>query len=102
VTTTSLPGATRGTGYGPVGLDVAGVEPSTNGYTTTLEWLPNELPKGLKLSRAGILSGTPSTHLAPGTYEVRVTVTENVFTRSGTMKVKTPTTVGAIIFLTIS
>jgi hypothetical protein len=101
VTTTSLPGATRGTGYGPVGLDVAGVEPSTTPYTTTVKWLATELPKGLRLSRAGVLSGTPSTTLLPGTYQVRLTVTETVTTRTGPRAVKTPTTIEAVLSVSI-
>jgi hypothetical protein len=35
------------------------------------------LPKGLKLSKSGMLAGTPSTKLAPGSYPVAVKVTDS-------------------------
>jgi hypothetical protein len=35
------------------------------------------LPKGLKLSKTGVISGTPSTKLIPGSYSVTVKVTDS-------------------------
>ena len=54
-----------------------------------MKWKKVTLPKGMKLSSAGVLSGKPSTKLAPGTYPVTVTATETVTTLNGTKKVKT-------------
>jgi hypothetical protein len=102
ISTTSLPNATPGTLYGPVTLttQVAGVSASPN--VTTLKWKKVALPKGLKLSSAGVLSGTPSSKLGGGTGPVAVQVTETVTTLNGTKKVKTKTTVQTTIPLTIT
>ena len=97
----SLPSATRGTAYGPVALQAANIGTSSSPYTTTLKWHKVWLPTGLKLSSAGVLSGTPSTKLFPYVYPVGVKVTETVFTLSGGKKVKTQTTVQAVIPLVI-
>jgi hypothetical protein len=102
ITTTSLPSATPGTSYGPVDLQVSGEGVSADPYVTKLKWIGEELPKGLKLSAAGVLSGKPNAKLPPGTYQVQVSVTETVTTYSGTKTVKTPTTVEATIPLTVS
>ncbi len=102
VATSSLSSATPGTAYGPVTLQAANLGTSTSPYTTTVKWFGAELPKGLTLSSAGVLSGTPSTNLMPGTYSVVVQATETVTTLSGRTKVKTPTTVQAAIPLTIT
>ena len=102
VLTTSLPPATRGVAYGPVTLQAVGIGPSSSPYTTTLKWHKLWLPNGLKLSSAGVLSGTPSTKLLAYVYPVGVKVTETVFTLSGGKKVKTQATVQAIIPLVIN
>ena len=60
------------------------------------------MPKGLKLSSAGVLSGTANKKLVAGTSSVTVQVTETVITLNGKKKVKTPTTVEATIPLTIT
>jgi hypothetical protein len=36
-----------------------------------------KLPKGLTLSKVGVISGTPSSKLAPGSYSVAVKVTDS-------------------------
>ena len=59
VTTTSLSDTTPGTRYGPVTLQAAGIGVSALGYTTTLKWDKVSLPRGMKLSSKGVLSGTP-------------------------------------------
>jgi len=109
ISTASLPGATRGQLFGPVGLQAEGVGVSASGYTTTLKWAKGAvtrparaLPKGLKLSSAGVLSGTPSTKLAAGASSIAVKVTETVTTLNGKKRIKTKTTVAAIIPLTIT
>ena len=70
---------------------------------TTLKWKKVILPKGLKLSRAGVLSGTPNKRLAAGPSSVTVQVTETVTTLNiKNRPVKTKTTVQATIPLTIN
>ena len=103
ISTTSLSSATRGFTYGPVTLQAAGAESSTSPYVTTLKWKKVFLPKGLKLSSAGVLSGTPNRHLVAGTSSVSVQVTETVTTLSSRNRpVKTKTTAQATIPLTIT
>ena len=87
--------------YGPVVLQAANVGTSTSPYSTTLKWKKVTLPKGLNLSRAGVLSGTPNKKLAAPN-SVTVQVTETVITLNGKKKVKTKTTAQATIPLTIS
>jgi hypothetical protein len=102
VATSSLSAATPGTAYGPVTLQAVGLGTSTSPYVTTLKWTGAELPKGLKLSSAGVLSGTPNKKLASGAYSVVVQVTETVTTLNGKKRVKTKTTAEATIPLTIT
>jgi hypothetical protein len=96
IATTNLTAATPGTAYGPVNLQAANLGTSTSPFATTLRWKKVTLPRGLKLSKAGVLSGTPSAKLAPPS-SVTVQVTETVITLTGKKKVKTPTTVQATI-----
>jgi len=102
IATTSLPGAASGVAYGPIPLQTAGEGTSTHPYSTSVKWKKIALPKGLKLTSAGVLSGKPSTKLAPGTYSVVVQVTETVITLDGGKKVKTPMMAEATIPLTIT
>ena len=117
---TTLPDATHGVAYAPVQLQTVLPGTSTIPYTTTLKWgkgtLPppnttgtgvptptTALPKGMKLSKDGVLSGTPSKKLLPGTYDVIVAVTETVSTvNAAGHQVKTKTTVNATIPITIN
>jgi hypothetical protein len=101
IDTATLPSATRGTAYGPVTLQAFGTGLSATGYVTTIKWKKVSVPKGMKLSSAGILSGTPSTKLAAGPSSVDVIATETVTTLNGKLKVKTLTTVQATIPLAI-
>ncbi len=98
VATTSLPPAVRGTPYGPVQLAAGGM--SANATSKWNKGAP--LTKGLKLTSAGVLSGTPSTKLVPGTTSVSVVVTETVITLEGTKRVKTKTIARATIPLHIT
>ena len=102
ITTSSHPSAAPGVAYGPVTLQEAGAGTSDPPYVTTLKWKKVTLPKGLKLSRDGVLSGTPNAKLAAGLNSVTVQVTEKVTTLNGKKKVKTETTVQATIPLTIT
>ena len=117
---TTLPDATHGVAYAPVQLQTVLPGTSTIPYTTTFKWgkgtLPppnttgtgvptptTALPKGMKLSYAGVLSGTPSMKLLPGTYDVIVAVTETVSTiNAAGHRVKTKTTVNATIPININ
>ncbi len=101
---------TPGTVYVPVDLQVANVDASASPYATTLKWAKGTvvapataLPKGLKLSSGGVLSGTPSKSLGAGQSSVSVKVTETVTTLNSKGKpVKTKTTIQATIPLIIS
>jgi IPT/TIG domain len=101
IATSSLPSAAPGVAYGPITLQEAGAGSSTSPYATTVKWKKLTLPKGLKLSSAGVLSGTPSSKLIGGPSAISVQVTEMVTTLNGKRKVKTNTTVQATIPLTI-
>jgi chitinase len=109
VATTSLLSATRGQAYGPVTLAVSGTTPSTPPHTTTVAWGQGPatssgpaLPQGMKLSAAGVLSGTPSSGLATGTYTVCVKATETVTTVVGGKTTTSKTTAYGLIPLSIS
>jgi probable HAF family extracellular repeat protein len=65
VVTSSLPPASRGSGYS-FQLEASGGKPP-------YKWgKAGRLPKGLKLSKTGLLSGAPSSKLLPGEYPVRI------------------------------
>jgi hypothetical protein len=98
----ALPDATPGTAYGPVTLTTHNVGISASPFATTLKWAKVTLPKGLRLSSTGVLSGTPNRRTTPGPTSVTVQVTEKVTTLNGAKKVKTRTTVQATIPLTIN
>jgi hypothetical protein len=69
IETTSLPGAKRGTPYTDELKASGGIAPYT--------WKKvGALPKGLKLTTTGVISGTLSTKLAP-LYPIRVKVTDS-------------------------
>jgi hypothetical protein len=88
-TTTPKPGATAESECG-VELEVGpsplpeaqvgqaySVQLTVSGGTGPYKWKKKAaLPKGLKLSSGGVLSGKPSSKLAPGTYEIKVEVTD--------------------------
>ena len=101
VTTVTLPTATHGSSYGPVTLQAAGAGLSASPYATVLKWGKVTLPKGLKLSSTGVLSGVVSAKQAVGPSSITVKVTETVTTLNGKKKVKTVTSVQAVIPLII-
>jgi hypothetical protein len=68
ITTTALPPGKRGTAYGPVQLN------ATGGLTPYRWKKTSALPKGVKLSSTGVLSGTPRTKLVAGSYPISVLV----------------------------
>jgi hypothetical protein len=102
IATTSLPNAMPSSPYGPVTVQAANLGVSTSPNVTTLKWTGAEVPKGMKLSSTGVLSGKPSAKLVPGAYSVVAQVTETVTTLNGRKKVKAKTTVEATIPLTIT
>ncbi len=70
VTTTSLSTLTEGTKYSK--------QFAAAGGTTPLKWAANAtLPAGLTISTSGLLSGTVSAKVAPGTYTIKVKVTDS-------------------------
>ncbi len=83
-------------------LQESGAAASTWPYVTTFKWKKVELPKGLKLSKDGILSGTPNKKLVPGSTSIVVQVTDTVTTLKGKKKVKTESTAQATIPLLVS
>lgn len=96
IATKSLPSATPGVAYGPITLQAAGEGTSTSPYSTSLKWKKVALPKGMRLSSAGVLSGIPNAMLAAPS-SVTARVPETVITLNGRKKIKTPTTVEATI-----
>ena len=69
VTTTSLPGGYPGGSYSK--------QLTASGGITPLKWTKSgALPKGLKLSKSGLLSGVLSGRVAAGTYTVSVKVSD--------------------------
>jgi hypothetical protein len=82
-------------------LTTVDVDPSASPFVTTLKWHKVSLPKGLKLSGAGVLSGTPSLKLLDGATSITVSATEKVTTLFGIKKIKTLTAVQTTIPLTI-
>jgi large repetitive protein len=69
ITTTSLPTLVEGTAYHQQLSAIGGVTPYKWKKTATL-------PQGLTLSSAGVLSGTVTSKVAPGTYTVHVSVSD--------------------------
>jgi hypothetical protein len=70
VETTTLPGAKRGTSYT--------AELKASGGVPPYKWKKlGALPQGLKLSKTGVISGTPSAKLTPGSYPIHVQVTDS-------------------------
>ena len=97
ISTISLPSATPGKRYGPVTLHASNIGASTSPHTTKVTWVGIELPPGLTMSSAGVLSGTPSTNLISGVLLVVAYATETVTTVSGKkVKTKKTTTQGTI------
>ena len=70
ITTTSLPDVTENVPYS--------VQLTSSGGLQPIRWKKAAaLPRGLKISSAGVLSGTVSSrHVTPGTYSVSVTATD--------------------------
>ena len=96
ITTTSLPNA-HSSPWGPVQLQVANVGTSASPYVTTVKWKKVSIPKGLKLSSSGVLSGTPSDKFVGEIAPVTVQATETVTTLNGKRKINTKATAQATI-----
>jgi hypothetical protein len=63
----ALPAATRGSAYS--------VQLAPSGGTPPYRWKKaGKLPKGLKLTKDGVLQGTPNSKLGPGSYPIAVQV----------------------------
>lgn len=79
VETSAPPEATRGMAYSTQLVASGGIPP--------YKWKKvGKLPKGLKLNKEGVLSGTPKSNLVPGPYQVAVTVADSTkkLKRAGT------------------
>ncbi len=64
-----LPAVTRGTPYS--------VQLNATGGSSPYKWKKvGKLPKGLKLTKEGVIQGTPSPKLAPGSYTIGVKVSD--------------------------
>jgi hypothetical protein len=96
IVTEALPDPEAGVPYGPVTLQVQGLGTSAEGHPTTVRWRRISLTKGLRLSLAGVLSGTPRPKYAPAG-SITVEATETVVTLRGNKKVESRTTVVATI-----
>ena len=104
-----LAAATHGQAYTPTQLVAAGLSSSSLGFTTKVKWgtaviagTNAPLPKGMKLSSLGILSGTPSSKYLPGTYAVNVQVTQTVITKMGRTRSTSTWTIQASLPLVIN
>jgi hypothetical protein len=109
ITTSALPNATPGKSYKPFQLTAQEVRGSSNPYKSTVTWAQQAvvspataIPKGMTLSAAGILAGTPGVTLPPEHSSIRIPATETVTTVNGTQKVITKKTVETSIPLTIT
>jgi hypothetical protein len=70
VRTGELPTATRGSAYS--------VQLTASGGTAPYKWSKaGKLPKGLKLTTDGVIEGTPSDKLVPGSYTVQLKVADS-------------------------
>jgi hypothetical protein len=88
ISTSSLPPATLNVAYGPVVLQTSGAAP---GATIKFKKAA-AMPKGLKV-KGGAVQGTPSSKLAPGSYNVQILATEKYTTIVGKVKTKHTVTV---------
>jgi len=82
ITTASLPSGLLKSAYAPFTLAATGGSDNTANYTWT--WAAasgSSLPAGLALSKAGVISGTPT---AGGTFSVAVTVADSVSNSNAT------------------
>ncbi len=80
ITTTSLPNGQAGVAYGPVTL-------AATGGSTKYTWAATGLPTGLKLSAAGVLSGTPTSLSSSVTFTVTDTTAAATAVQSLTLTV---------------
>jgi len=79
----SSPGSLSGTSgqpITPVQFVASNVDVSTAPATTSIRWVPEQLPKGLTLSGTGLLSGTLKAAIPRGVYDLQVKAIETVTT----------------------
>lgn len=98
----ALPSAVRGSAFAPIQLQAVGVIPSTAPLTTVVKFTKVSLPKGLRLSATGVLSGTPSARLTPGVYPVTVSVSEVVTTVIGNRRFKSRATGTRVLYVAVA
>ena len=84
ITTVSLPAATRGVAYNAPLTATSGTPP--------YRWKKfGQLPAGLKVSSVGVVIGTPSMKLTPGTYSLSVEVLDHARPKDSSTKTFTIT-----------
>jgi len=79
----SSPGSLSGTSgqpITPVQFVASHVDVSTAPATTSIRWVPEQLPNGLTLSGTGLLSGTLKAAIPRGVYDLQVKAIETVTT----------------------
>ena len=86
----------------PVQFASSNADASTAPATTSVKWTAVQLPAGLVLSSAGRLSGTLSTSIPGGLYDVKVVATEKVTTGSRGQKSTIYVTADAWTHLSVS
>ena len=86
----------------PVQFTSSNVDASTAPATTSVKWTAVQLPAGLVLSSAGRLSGTLSTSIPGGLYDVKVVATEKVATGSRGQKSTISVTADSWTHLSVS
>ena len=77
---------TSGQAITPVEFIASNVDASTGPVATAIKWTAGQLPSGLSLSPAGVLSGTLSASIPGGLYDLRIIASERVTSGSRGLK----------------
>ena len=77
---------TSGQAITPVEFIASNVDASTGPVATSIKWTAGQLPSGLSLSPAGVLSGTLSASIPGGLYDLRIIASERVTSGSRGLK----------------
>jgi hypothetical protein len=88
IATASLPPVTPGMAYGPIHLTT-----QESALGATFKWAKVAGPKWLKMSRSGLLSGTPIATLRAGQKSITVKVSETATGGSSTVQATIPLTI---------
>ena len=77
---------TSGQAITPVEFIASNVDASNGPVATSIKWTAGQLPSGLSLSPAGVLSGTLSASIPGGLYDLRIIASERVTSGSRGLK----------------